>query len=65
MVASVAYVPFAATRDALLSVRYGENRRQKKTHRGAGRLIDQLTDLRVLSILEAASRARWDVDHRQ
>ena len=57
-------VPIAASRDALFSDRYGESRRQKKTHRGDSGLINRVTGLRVLSILVAARRTGWDVDHK-
>jgi hypothetical protein len=57
-------VPIAEAQAARFSVRYGVNRRQKKTHRES-ELRGRVTDLRVLSILVSARRTGWDVDHRQ
>ena len=60
---NVRSVPNAASCDASFSDRSGENRGQKKTHRES-ELRGRVTDLRVLSILVAARRTGWDVDHK-
>jgi hypothetical protein len=60
---SVRFVPKAEAHVAFFSVRYGENRRQKKPTRGDGGLINRVTGLRVLVIIVAYCPASRDAVH--